>query len=138
MRPTGLLCLATGLMLAGCDDAVGRDYVPGTSGPALEPAGLTTPAERAAALGTSVEIDYTCSETGTTAHVTLYGHEEMAAITIAGQAGEPVYLDCTPTRVGPECSDGNFRALINIVAGVAEFFPSAAEETVSCREIQPE
>lgn len=137
MRSAGL-CFATGLMLAACDDAVGTGYVPGSSGPAMEPAVVATPADRAAALGTSEDIDYSCGEAGTTAHVTLYGNEEMAAVTIAGKVEAPVYLDCAPIRVGPECSDGDFRALINTVAGVAEFFPSAAEETVSCQEIQPE
>lgn len=137
MRSAGL-CFATGLLLAACDDAVGTGYVPGSSGPAMEPAAVATPADRAAALGMTVGIDYSCSDAGTTAHVTLYGNEEMASVTIAGRVEEPVFLDCAPTRVGPECNDGDFRALINTVTGVAEFFPSAAEAAVSCREIQPE
>ena len=137
MRNAGV-CLILMLVPSACDDAVGTRYSPGSSGTAMETQVPPTPAERAATLGASEEIDYACAESGTTAHVTLYGREEMAAVTIAGRVEDPVLLDCAPTRVGSECSDGTFRALINTVTGVAEFFPSAADETVSCAVIQPE
>ena len=51
--------------------------------------------------------------TGSSAHVVLYGNEELAAVLIPRKVNVPLYLDCSPTRIGPECSDGVFTALIN-------------------------
>ena len=131
------LCLGLLLVPVACGDAVGSNYTPGTSGAALEAEVPETPAERAAALGATREIDYTCAGSATTAHVTLYGSEEMASVLIAGLMDAPAYLDCSSTRIGPECSDGTFHALINTVAGTAEFFRSAADDTVACEAAQP-
>jgi hypothetical protein len=69
-----------------------------------------TPEERMASLGLSQEMDYTCDTPGITAHIVLYGNEEVAAVIIPDKVNVPLYLDCSPTRIGPECSDGQFTA----------------------------
>ena len=125
------------LLLAACDDATGSGYSPGTSGPGLMDAPDTSPAGRAAALGVSREIDYQCAG-NTTAHVTLYGQEEMAAVTIPGILDAPLMLDCSPTRVGPECSADTFRVLIDTVSRSAGISDSATDYAVSCTEAAPQ
>jgi len=136
MRSIGL-CMMAALLLAACDDATGSGYSPGTSGPGLMEAQDTSPAGRAAALGASRTIDYQCTG-DTVAHVTLYGQEEMAAVTIPGVLETPLMLDCSPTRVGPECLADTFRVLIDTVSGAAEISDSATDYAVSCSEAAPE
>ena len=136
MRSIGL-CILAAMLVAACEDAVGTGYAPGEPGPAMEPAGLT-PAERAARLGLSQEIAYTCEDGGQTAHVTLYGQEEMAALSVPGILEAPAWLECSPTRAGPECVNDTVRALLNTVNRSAELSDSATGFSASCTEMKPD
>lgn len=137
MRSAGL-CFAVIFLVAACDDAGGAGYMPGGSPPVRDELNVPTPSERAMALGTSAEIDYACGEDDRPAHVTLFGAEEMAGVLIPGTVDVPLYLDCSPTRAGPECTAGTFRALINTVADRVEFSDSVTGDGLSCVALQSE
>lgn len=137
MRSAGL-CFAAIFFCAACDDAGGMGYTPGGTAPVRDELEVPTLSERAMALGTTTEIDYACGEDGHTAHVTLFGAEEMAGVLIPGMVDVPLYLDCSPTRVGPECSAGTFRALINTVANSVDFSDSVTGDGLSCTALQSE
>ena len=137
MRSVGL-CFAVMSLLAACDDAVGTGYPSGVSIAGPEMADAVSPAERAVALGIAREIDYACGEGGASAHVTLYGSEEMASLLIPGQIDPPIYLDCSPTLAGPECRGGDIRALINTVEDRAAFSGGSLAEPLSCTMLTPE
>ena len=137
MRSAGL-CLAATFILGACDDAGGMVYSSSDAGATMSGVPTPAPADRAAALGATQDIDYACGDNGGSAHITLFGQEEMAAISIPGVVDETLYLDCSPTRVGPECTDGAFSALINTVADSAEFSDTATGYSASCTAATPE
>jgi hypothetical protein len=144
-------------MPAACDDAVGTGYTGGTSGQVMTPeatppddpldaddpkaeteVSVAHAAARAADLGLSEELDYTCGDDGATAHVVLYGSGELAAVVIPGHSHVPLYVDCSPTRVGPECVDGAFTALINTLDDTATFTLAGGDAPLVCTALQPE
>ena len=156
MRFAGV-CSILFLMLAACDDAVGAGYAGGTSGQVMTPeadlsddtldaddlkaeteVSVADAAARAADLGLSEEMDYTCGDDGTTAHVVLYGAGELAAVLIPDRPHVPLYVDCSPTRVGPECSAGTFTALINTLEDTATFTLAEGDAPLACKVLQPE
>lgn len=156
MRYAGL-CSILLLIPAACDDAVGAGYAGGTSGQVMVPAedlsddtldahdlkadtevSVTDAAARATELGLSEEMDYTCGDDGTTAHVVLYGAGELAAMLIPDRPHVPLYVDCAPTRVGPECRAGTFTALINTLEDTATFTLAEGDMPLACTVLQPE
>lgn len=137
MRSAGL-SLAAILWLAACDDAGGIVYSASDAGATMSGVPTPAPAERAAALGVSEELDYACGASGGSAHVTLFGEQDMAAVLIPGVLDEALYLDCTPTRAGPECRSGSFRVLIHIAADSAEFSDSATGYDATCMVLKPQ
>lgn len=162
MRNIGL-CLLLLVIPAGCDDAVGSGYPDATSGAFLEskiesetetppqealseePASeiaeageRTSPEKRAAMLGLTQEVDYTCNKEGVTAHVVIYGNEEVTAVLVPGVVNGPLYLDCSRTRIGPECSDGQFTAHINTLDDTAMFYELKDASPLTCALVQPE
>ncbi|WP_155839896.1 hypothetical protein [Hyphomonas jannaschiana] len=165
MRYIGL-CSALLIFPAACDDAVGSGYPETTSGAVIE-SSITeasdtpseegaaeesaestadagseetgdTPEERMASLGLSREMDYTCDQSGMSAHVVLYGDEDVAAVIIPGKVNVPLYLDCSPTRIGPECSDGQFTAHINTLEDKAMFSELKDAAPLVCTMAVPE
>ena len=94
--------------------------------------------ERMASLGLSQEMDYTCDTPGMTAHIVLYGNEEVAAVIIPDKVNVPLYLDCSPTRIGPECSDGQFTAHINTLEDKAMFSDVNDAAPLTCSMVMPE
>jgi hypothetical protein len=150
MRHAGL-CLTLLLIPAACDDAVGSGY-PGVTAPAeervAEPAddaavpalsdSGSTPEERAASLGLTQEMDFTCDKPDMSAHVVLYGNEEVVAVLIPGKVNVPLYLECSPTRIGPECSDGQFTAHLNTLEDKAMFFAMKDTSPLTCTMVPPE
>ncbi|WP_273184665.1 hypothetical protein [Hyphomonas adhaerens] len=96
---------------------------------------------RAASLGLTQEMDFTCvsegGNDGSSAHVVLYGNEELAAVLIPRKVNVPLYLDCSPTRIGPECSDGVFTALINTLEEKARFDGLDDAAPLTCTLVQP-
>ncbi len=156
MRYAGL-CSILLLIPAACDDAVGAGYAGGTSGQVMVPAedlsddtldahdlkaetevSVTDAAARATELGLLEEMDYTCGDDGTTAHVVLYGAGELAAMLIPDRPHVPLYVDCSPTRVGPECRAGTFTALINTLEDTATFTLAEGDMPLACTVLQPE
>jgi len=156
MRFAGV-CSILLLMPAACDDAVGTGYPGASSGQFIAPEtdvsddtpGADDPkaetevfaadaAARAADLGLSEEMDYTCGDDGTTAHVVLYGAGELAAVLIPGRPHVPLYVDCSATRVGPECRAGTFTALINTLEDTATFTLADGEAPLACTVLKPE
>ena len=165
MRSIGL-CSVLLLFPAACDDSVGSGYPESTSGSVIEssiaeasdtsaadesaadPAEGTaesvtegaagTPEERMASLGLSQEMDYTCDTPGMTAHIVLYGNEEVAAVIIPDKVNVPLYLDCSPTRIGPECSDGQFTAHINTLEDKAMFSDLNDAAPLTCTMVMPD
>ncbi|WP_321491150.1 hypothetical protein [uncultured Hyphomonas sp.] len=150
MRHAGL-CLTLLLIPTACDDAVGSGY-PGESPPAeervAEPAddaavpalsdAGSTPEDRAASLGLSQEMDYACDKPDMSAHVVLYGNEEVVAVLIPGKVNVPLYLECSATRIGPECSDGQFTAHLNTLEDTAMFFALKDASPLTCTMVPPE
>ena len=67
----------------------------------------------------------------------LYGNEELAAVLIPRKVNVPLYLDCSPTRIGPECSDGVFTALINTLEEKARFDGLDDAAPLTCTLVQP-
>ncbi|MEZ5998509.1 MAG: hypothetical protein R3B98_07435 [Hyphomonas sp.] len=92
--------------------------------------------EPAGTLAVSNRIAYTC-DGGVAANVTMYGAEEKATITVAGILDSPAYLDCSPTRAGPECTNDSLRVLMNIVSGTAQISDSESDFSLSCTEATP-
>lgn len=150
MRCAGL-CSILLLIPAACDDAVGSGY-PGETPPAeeiiTEPADVaavstsddtvTSPEARAAALGLTREMDYICDKSDMSAHLVLYGSEELAAVLIPGKVNVPLYLDCSATRIGPECADGQFTAHLNTLEDTAMFYELKDASPLICSMVQPE
>ena len=150
MRHAGL-CSILLLIPAACDDAVGPGY-PGETPPAeelvAEPADSaaapesddsgSTPEERAASLGLTQEMDYACDTPDMSAHVVLYGSEEVVAVLIPGKVNVPLYLECSPTRIGPECTDGQFTAHLNTLEDRAMFFAMKDASPLTCTMVPTE
>ena len=150
MRHAGL-CLTLLLIPAACDDAVVSGY-PGetpaaeelVSVPADGAAAIATseagssPEERAASLGLTQEMDYTCDKPEMSAHVVVYGNEEVVAVLIPGKVNVPLYLECFPTRIGPECSDGQFTAHLNTLEDKAMFSELKDASPLTCTMVPPE
>ena len=162
MRYFGLCSLLLAIP-AACDDAAGSGYPDTASGALFEssiesepetpspedvsadsvvdtmPADKeSSPEQRAASLGLTREVDYTCNKEGVSAHVVLYGSEEVAAVLIPGKVNVPLYLDCSPTRIGPECSDGQFTAHINTLDDTAMFYELKDASPLMCTLEQPD
>ena len=150
MRYAGL-CSILLLTLTACDDAVGVAYpahdvgaeaspdMPSSDGSATDIADDADSSEdRAADLGLTQEMDYTCDRAGKSAHVVLYGQEEIAAILIPGKVNVPLYLDCSPTRIGPECADGHFTAHLNTLDDTALFAALEDAAPLLCALVPPE
>jgi len=150
MRYAGL-CSILLMILAACDDAVGSAHPGDIASPEenmMETA--DTPAvgtsddagesaeERAASLGLTQEIDFTCDQADMSAHIVLYGSEEVAAVLIPGKVNVPLYLDCSPTRIGPECTDGQFTALLNTLEDKVVFSDPTDASPLTCSMVQPE
>ncbi|MEZ5952929.1 MAG: hypothetical protein R3C13_01360 [Hyphomonas sp.] len=135
MRSIGL-CLVAAFTLVACDDATGIQYTPGTSGPEMMPESGAVPAGGAGTRAVTSRIAYTC-DGNVLAKVVLYGAEEMAALTVDGVIDAPVYLECSPTRAGPECREDTLHILINTVSGGAEISDSATDFALSCTEAEP-
>jgi hypothetical protein len=72
------------------------------------------------------------------AHVVLYGNEEVAAVLIPGKVNVPLYLDCSPTRIGPECSDGQFTAHLNTLDDTAMLYELKDASPLMCEMVQPD
>jgi hypothetical protein len=165
MRYAGL-CSVLLLIPAACDDAVGAGYPDDTSSavieatraeraPAEEPVSgseanvadtddrsssrsVSDPEERAASLGLTQEADYTCNQESVSAHVVFYGDEDLTAVLIPGKVNVPLYLDCSPTRIGPECSDGQFTAQFNVLDDTALFYALEDGAPLTCSMAQPD
>lgn len=165
MRYAGL-CSVLLLIPAACDDAVGSGYPDDTASavieaqraekaPVEEPVSgseantantdemsssrtASDPEERAALLGLTQEADYTCNQEGISAHVVLYGNEDLAAVLIPGKVNVPLYLDCSATRIGPECSDGQFTAHLNVLDDTALFYELKDAAPLTCTMVQPD
>jgi hypothetical protein len=165
MRYAGL-CSVLLLIPAACDDAVGSGYPDDTSSAVMEatraerapaeapvsgseanaadtdgmPSSRTAgdPEERAAILGLTQEADYTCNQEGVSAHAVFYGDEELAAVLIPGKVNVPLYLDCSPTRIGPACSDGQFTARFNVLDDTALFHALEDAAPLTCAMAQPD
>lgn len=159
MRHAGL-CSVLLLIPAACDDAVGSGYPDDNTSAVIEAASPdapppedptstseadtagedagTDPETRAASLGLTQEMDYTCNKEGVSAHIVLYGNEELAAVLIPGKVNVPLYLDCSPTRIGPECTDGHFTAQINTLEDEAWFHALEDASPLICRMVQPD
>ena len=99
---------------------------------------VSDPEERAASLGLTQEADYTCNQESVSAHVVFYGDEDLTAVLIPGKVNVPLYLDCSPTRIGPECSDGQFTAQFNVLDDTALFYALEDGAPLTCSMAQPD
>ena len=150
MRYAGL-CSVLLLIPAACGGAVGSGYpdeTPFAEEIVAEPAGDAAVSaandagggseELAASLGLTQEMDYACDKAGMSAHVVVYGNEEVVAVLIPGKVNVPLYLDCSSTRIGPECTDGQFTAHINMLEDKAIFYALKDASPLVCTLVQPE
>lgn len=125
-------CLAICLILGACMPAAAPEQD--------EPDGSTTLpplAMKGLIVGPGTHIRYTCGE-DVDASIILFADERVAQVELAGPGGQSGFLQCAPTRVGPECINGSFRALINTVTNTATFSDNSTGLEATCAEVQSE
>ena len=124
------------VFVSGCDGVLGSVIKPDmSSGTTPEPifGDQAALASKAAALTQARTADYLCDNDTAWMQVSFLGGEQMISVsTVHNLTLAPHFLECSPTRAGPNCTAGTLGVMVNTVTDKLQITETESELDMSC------